>query len=109
LKTGNREGTNKYGQHWKEDWQVNEKTGYTRWNKMNLQQRHLRDDGFEVMEGEWREEKAGKLTKGERWSEKKKEEDDYWERKSTRYTEYPKTITRINDIDDLDKAVDQVL
>jgi len=56
LITGEREGTNKYGQFWKEDWQVNQKTGYTRWNKSNLHPRDTRDDGFEVMEGEWREE-----------------------------------------------------
>ena len=61
------------------------------------------------MEGEWREESAGKETKGESWVEKKKEYDDYWERSSTRYTEYPRTSVKISDITDLDKAFDKVL
>ena len=34
LVRGEREGKNQYGQFWKEDWQVNETTGYNRWNKM---------------------------------------------------------------------------
>ena len=76
---------------------------------MQLQYQHLRDDGFEVMEGEWREEKAGQSTKGEKWVEKKKEYDNYWERQSTKYTEYPKTVTQLGDINDLDQAVDKVL
>lgn len=106
LKTGCREGTNKYGQFWKEDWQVNARTGFTRWNKSN---QRYQDDGFEIMEGEWREEQAGQVTKGEKWIEKKKDYDNYWERSSTRYTEYPKTGVKIDHISDLDKAFEKVL
>lgn len=38
---------------------------------------------------------------GERWTEIYKEEDDYWERKSERYTEYNKKY-----VEDIDNALD---
>ena len=88
LVRGEREGRNQYGQFWKEDWQVNETTGYNRWNKMTQEYQHLRNDGFESKWGEWREEQAGLPLQGERWMELFKEEDDYWERKSEKFTEY---------------------
>lgn len=47
-----------------------------------------RQDGFSSKWGEWREEQTGLPIKGERWAELFKEEDDYWERKSEKYTEY---------------------
>lgn len=85
---GEREGKNQYGQFWKEDWQVNTTTGYNRWNKMTQEYQHLRNDGFESKWGEWREEQAGLPLQGERWMELFKEDDDYWERNSEKYTEY---------------------
>lgn len=90
LKVGEREGVNEDGQFWKEDWERNDVTGYLRWNKMTEEGKHLRYDGIDAKWGEWREQYKGDPIHGERWTEMKKEEDDYWERKSERYTEYPK-------------------
>ena len=56
LVRGEREGKNQYGQFWKEDWQVNEVTGYNRWNKMTEEGPEIRSDGFSAKWGEWREE-----------------------------------------------------
>lgn len=47
-----------------------------------------RFDGFSSKWGEWREEQIGLPIQGERWVELYKEEDDYWERKSEKYTEH---------------------
>ena len=88
LIRGEREGKNQQGQVWKEDWQVNVVTGYKRWNKMTEEYPHYRTDGFSSKWGEWREEQTGLPIQGERWVELLKEEDDYWERKSEKYTEY---------------------
>ena len=92
------------GQHWKEEWAVNEKTGHLRWSKMTHEPQHLRNDGFDSKWGEWREEFKGKESTGEKWSEKLKEEDDYWERRSEKYTEYPKPVLK-----DVDRAFDELL
>lgn len=85
---GEREGKNCYGQFWKEDWQVNAVTGYNRWSKMTQEFAHLRNDGYEAKWGEWREEQAGLPLQGERWTELLHAAEDYWERKSEKYTEY---------------------
>lgn len=42
LKVGEREGVNEDGQFWKEDWERNDVTGYSRWNKMTDEGKHLR-------------------------------------------------------------------
>lgn len=55
---------------------------------MTLEYKHLRSDGFESKWGEWREEQSGLPLQGERWMELFKDEEDYWERKSEKYTEY---------------------
>lgn len=88
LKTGDREGKNQYDQYWKEDWQVNEVTGYKRWNKMTLENASEKNYGAKLQWGEWREDQTGQPIKGERWMETFKEYEDYWERKSETYTEY---------------------
>jgi hypothetical protein len=90
LKYGEREGTNEHGQNWTEEWERNDVTGYKKWNKTTHESKHLRKDGFDSKWGEWREEFKGEPINGERWTEMFKEEDDYWERKSERYTEYPR-------------------
>lgn len=59
LVRGEREGKNQHGQFWKEDWQVNEVTGYSRWNKMTEEGPEIRSDGFRAKWGEWREEQTG--------------------------------------------------
>lgn len=104
TKSGEREGTNEHGQYWKEDWTSNERIGYLRWSNMTQEFKHLRNDGFESKWGEWREEQRGQATIGERWTELYKEDDDYWERKSERYTEYAKKY--INDIDNALEMID---
>ena len=50
---------------------------------MTQELRNLRDDGFEAKWGEFMEE-----TIGERWKELYKQEDDYWEKKSEKYSEF---------------------
>lgn len=105
LVRGEREGRNIYGHFWREDWQVNTTTGYNRWNKMTTEYKHLRNDGFESKWGEWREEQAGLPLQGERWMELLKDEEDYWERKSEKYTEY---LVR-KPIEDVEVALDTVL
>jgi len=40
--------------------------------------------------GEWREEKPGESTLGEKWIEKFKKDDNYWEKKSEKYTLFSK-------------------
>ena len=70
---------------------------------MTQEFKHLRNDGFDSKWGEWREEHKGEPIQGERWTELLKEEDDYWERRSERYTEYPRQLT------DIDNAIDNIL
>ena len=70
---------------------------------MTQEFKHLRDDGFESKWGEWREEQKGQPTIGERWTEMYKQDDDYWERKSERYTEYAKKY-----INDINTALDMI-
>jgi len=94
YKTGKREGTNETGLHWKEEWAVNEKTGHQRWSKMTHEPKHLRNDGFDAKWGEWREIFPGKEANGEKWTEMLKEEDDYWERRSEKYNDFPKPIVQ---------------
>lgn len=55
---------------------------------MTQEYKDLRNDGFESKWGEWREEQAGLPLQGERWMELLKSEEDYWERKSEKYTEF---------------------
>ena len=55
--------------------------------------------------GEWREEKPGESTIGEKWVEKFKKDDNYWEKKSEKYTLYSKKqIDALNDF-----AIEEVL
>ena len=98
AKSGQREGVNKNGIAWFEDWQSNEQTGYKRWNTYQVEAKRLRDDGRDRKWGEWREEKPGEATQGETWEEFYNETDDYWERRSEKYTEHPKPI--VSKIDD---------
>lgn len=56
YKTGKREGTNEFGQTWKEDWAVHAITGHQKWTKVYSEPKHLRQDGFSSRWGEWREE-----------------------------------------------------
>ena len=49
--------------------------------------------------GEWREEKPGESTLGEKWVEKFKKDDNYWEKKSEKYTLYSKK--EIDNLDDI--------
>ena len=69
---------------------------------MTIEHKHLRDDGFEHKFGESGEELPGDVRRGETWTELKKEEDDYWEYKSEKYTLYPKKLigSLINAVDD---------
>jgi len=92
LKSGSREGMNEHGEAWTEDWKVNDVAGYKRWAKSNTQFKEQRSDGFARKESEWREEKQGEQTTGEKSVEMTKDADDYWEKRSTRYTEYPKKM-----------------
>jgi len=55
---------------------------------MTQEFKHLRDDGFEAKWGEFMEERPGEATIGERWKELFKQEDDYWEKKSEKYSEF---------------------
>ena len=71
---------------------------------MTQEFKHLRNDGFQAKYGEWKEIQKGKPTTGENWKELFKEEDDYWERKAYRFTEYPKPI-----IKDYVKVLDAIL
>lgn len=104
YKTGKREGTNADGLHWKEEWAVNEKTGHQRWSKMTHEPKHLRNDGFDAKWGEWREVFPGKEANGEKWTEMLKEEDDYWERRSEKYNDFPKPI-----VNDIQNAFDELI
>ncbi len=50
--------------------------------------------------GEWREEKPGEATLGEKWIEKFKKDDNYWEKKSDKYTLYSKKeMVELSDIE----------
>ena len=71
---------------------------------MTHEPRHLRNDGFDSKWGEWREEFKGKQSTGEKWAEMLNEDDDYWERRSEKYTEYPKP-----QIKDIERAFDELL
>ena len=104
IERGQREGTNKYGQFWTDEWEVNKLTGVKKWKNMTQEFSNLRNDGFESKWGQSGEEIPGEKIIGERWTEMIKESDNYWERRSERYTEYAKKL-----VDDLDQAIDTVL
>jgi len=55
---------------------------------MTLEHPNENNYGTKLEWGEWREEEKGKPIKGERWMEMLKEHEDYWERKTEKYTEY---------------------
>ena len=78
---------------------------------MTKEPKQMRTDGFESTWGEWREETIGKVTRGEQWTELLKEEDDYWERKSERYTEYarPPVQDIANALDEVEAAAPRIL
>mmetsp|Transcript_19352 Transcript_19352/g.29662 ORF Transcript_19352/g.29662 Transcript_19352/m.29662 type:complete len:266 (-) Transcript_19352:504-1301(-) len=80
------------------------KTGVKKWTNMTQEFSHLRNDGFESRWGQSKQETPGEKVVGDRWTELIKESEDYWERKSERYTEYAKKV-----VDDLDDAIDTVL
>ena len=70
---------------------------------MSHETKERRTDGFDHKQGEWREEIPATHCQGEKWTERLKEEDDYWERRSEKYTEYPKYVvenvqTALNEI-----------
>lgn len=82
-----REGTNEHGEFWTEEVQINKPKNFIKWEKSSTQPAHLREDGFEKKWGEYREEKLGETTKGEKWEEMVKPQDDYWQRSSEKYEE----------------------
>ena len=55
---------------------------------MTLEHPNENNYGTKLEWGEWREEEKGKPIKGERWMEMLKEHEDYWERKTEKFTEY---------------------
>ena len=52
---------------------------------MTQENKEFRNDGCDAKWGEWKEENPGEATIGERWYE---QEDDYWERKSEKYSSF---------------------
>lgn len=104
MESGSREGINQHGQEWKEAWEFNQETKYMKWSNETQQPKSLSQDGFESKWGQSREEKPGEVVTGWKWSEKYKEEDDYWEKKTERYSEYPRPIA-----DEIEQALEIVI
>lgn len=92
LKVIEREGTNEHGEFWTENITINQRTNYIKAVKTSKQPEYARQDGFLKSWGESREENPGENTKGEKWEELFKQEDDYWQRTTEKYEEHARNL-----------------